>query len=118
MSNPFDDADATFLVLVNDEGQHSLWPVFADVLAGWTVALPATGRQECLDWVGGGELDRPAAQEPDSEGRDVPEADNADRSASPSADSGRRPRLAWVHRLMIARTRHRSPSPRPPRVRG
>ncbi|KUN18762.1 protein mbtH [Streptomyces antibioticus] len=51
MSNPFDDADATFLVLVNDEGQHSLWPVFADVPAGWTVALPATSRQECLDWV-------------------------------------------------------------------
>lgn len=33
--NPFDDPDATFLVLVNDEGQHSLWPAFADVPDGW-----------------------------------------------------------------------------------
>ena len=27
MSNPFDDADGRFLVLVNDEEQHSLWPM-------------------------------------------------------------------------------------------
>lgn len=27
--NPFDDPDATFLVLLNDEGQHSLWPVMS-----------------------------------------------------------------------------------------
>ncbi|MFE7595491.1 MbtH family NRPS accessory protein, partial [Kitasatospora sp. NPDC057512] len=26
MTNPFDDQDGTFLVLVNDENQHSLWP--------------------------------------------------------------------------------------------
>ncbi|MEV7979522.1 MbtH family protein [Streptomyces sp. NPDC086519] len=51
MSNPFDDAEGSFLVLVNDEGQHSLWPAFADVPAGWSVALAATGKQECLDWV-------------------------------------------------------------------
>ncbi|MFE7531850.1 MbtH family protein, partial [Kitasatospora sp. NPDC057542] len=31
MANPFDDQDGTFLVLVNDENQHSLWPQFADV---------------------------------------------------------------------------------------
>jgi uncharacterized protein YbdZ (MbtH family) len=30
-ANPFDDESARFLVLVNDENQHSLWPVFADV---------------------------------------------------------------------------------------
>lgn len=51
MTNPFDDEDGTFLVLVNDENQHSLWPVFAEVPAGWTVALPAAPRQECLDYV-------------------------------------------------------------------
>ena len=39
MPNPFDDPDGRFLVLVNDEGQHSLWPVFADVPAGWTVVF-------------------------------------------------------------------------------
>ena len=41
MPNPFDDTDGRFLVLVNDEGQHSLWPAFAEVPAGWTVVLGA-----------------------------------------------------------------------------
>ena len=51
MTNPFEDPDATYLVLVNDEGQHSLWPSFADVPAGWTVALAETDRQSCLDHI-------------------------------------------------------------------
>ncbi|MFF4794828.1 MbtH family protein [Streptomyces sp. NPDC001276] len=51
MSNPFDDADATYLVLVNDEGQHSLWPNFAEVPAGWTAAHGPDGRQACLDHI-------------------------------------------------------------------
>ncbi|MER6168071.1 MbtH family protein [Streptomyces violaceorubidus] len=51
MSNPFEDPEATYLVLVNDEGQHSLWPSFAEVPAGWTVALAETDRQACLDYI-------------------------------------------------------------------
>ncbi|MET7425487.1 MbtH family protein [Dactylosporangium sp. NPDC005555] len=51
MSNPFDDETGTFLVLVNDEGQHSLWPSFAQVPAGWTVALPETDRAAALAYV-------------------------------------------------------------------
>lgn len=51
MSNPFDDADGRFSVLVNDEGQHSLWPEFAEVPAGWTVAHGPADRQFCLDHV-------------------------------------------------------------------
>ncbi|MFC8369931.1 MULTISPECIES: MbtH family protein [unclassified Streptomyces] len=51
MTNPFENDDAQYLVLVNDELQYSLWPVFADVPAGWTVDLPAASRQECLDHV-------------------------------------------------------------------
>ncbi|WP_030565107.1 MbtH family protein [Streptomyces aureocirculatus] len=50
-NNPFDDDEARFTVLVNDEGQHSLWPVFADVPDGWTVAHPDDTRQACLDYV-------------------------------------------------------------------
>jgi MbtH protein len=34
-SNPFDDEDGRFLVLVNGEEQYSLWPTFAEVPAGW-----------------------------------------------------------------------------------
>lgn len=51
MSNPFDDADGTFLVLVNDENQHSLWPQFAEVPAGWRTVHGPAARQECLDYV-------------------------------------------------------------------
>ena len=51
MTNPFDDQEGSFLVLVNDEGQHSLWPAFAAVPAGWTVALPAGPRDAALSYV-------------------------------------------------------------------
>lgn len=51
MSNPFEDESARYCVLINDEGQYSLWPAFAQIPGGWSVALPATSRQECLDYV-------------------------------------------------------------------
>ncbi|MFE3203448.1 MbtH family protein [Embleya sp. NPDC055664] len=50
-TNPFEDNDATYLVLVNDENQHSLWPATLDVPAGWTVTHPEADRQTCLDHV-------------------------------------------------------------------
>lgn len=51
MSNPFDDAAGRFLVLVNHENQHSLWPAFAAVPAGWEIVLPETGRDECMAYI-------------------------------------------------------------------
>ncbi|MDI5963339.1 MbtH family protein [Streptomyces sp. SL13] len=51
MTNPFDDTEGTFLVVVNDENQHSLWPSFADVPAGWTVARGEGSREEALAYV-------------------------------------------------------------------
>ncbi|KQX54474.1 MULTISPECIES: MbtH family protein [unclassified Streptomyces] len=51
MTNPFDDADGIFHVVVNDEGQHALWPTFADVPAGWEVVLEAAGRADALAYV-------------------------------------------------------------------
>ena len=51
MSNPFDDADGSFLVLVNDEGQHSLWPEFVEVPAGWNAVFGPDKRQACLEHV-------------------------------------------------------------------
>lgn len=50
-SNPFDDEDGTFYVLINGEEQHSLWPAFAPVPAGWTVAYGESSRTECLAYV-------------------------------------------------------------------
>jgi MbtH protein len=51
VSNPFDNEDGSFFVLINAEGQHSLWPSFIDVPNGWSVILPATGRAACLEFV-------------------------------------------------------------------
>nr|MDT0522942.1 MbtH family protein [Streptomyces sp. DSM 41633] len=50
-SNPFDDENGTFYVLVNDEEQHSLWPAFADMPAGWRVVFGEAGRDECLSYI-------------------------------------------------------------------
>ncbi|MGC5015683.1 MbtH family protein [Streptosporangium sp. DT93] len=49
--NPFDDPDGIFVVLVNDEEQHSLWPSKLAVPAGWRVVHGEAARQECLDYV-------------------------------------------------------------------
>jgi MbtH protein len=51
MTNPFEKADGAFLVLINDEGQYSLWPAFITVPEGWTVVLGPQTRQECLDYI-------------------------------------------------------------------
>ncbi|MGY5035583.1 MbtH family protein [Streptomyces sp. 900116325] len=51
MNNPFDDPDAAYLVLVNHEGQHSLWPDFAEVPNGWEKVHGPDVRIACLDYV-------------------------------------------------------------------
>ncbi|MGW4652243.1 MbtH family protein [Kitasatospora sp. NPDC004289] len=51
MANPFDDPDAAYLVLVNAEGQHSLWPAYVDIPEGWDKVFGEAGRQECLDHI-------------------------------------------------------------------
>ncbi|UUM21974.1 MbtH family protein [Mycoavidus sp. SF9855] len=51
MSNPFDDPNGVFLVLVNAENQHSLWPNFAEVPAGWQTVHGPDARQACLDYI-------------------------------------------------------------------
>ncbi|MFG1653247.1 MbtH family protein [Micromonospora sp. NPDC049275] len=51
MANPFDDEGGTFLVLVNGEGQHSLWPDAKPVPAGWRTVSGPTSRGACLAYV-------------------------------------------------------------------
>lgn len=51
MSNPLDDETARFYVLVNLEGQHSLWPAFAAVPAGWDIVLKDATRHACLEYI-------------------------------------------------------------------
>lgn len=52
MSNPFDDQDGAFVVLINDKGQHSLWPAAAEIPAGWSIAYEQNGRKACIEYIG------------------------------------------------------------------
>jgi MbtH protein len=51
MTNPFEDDQAEFLVVVNHEEQYSLWPAFKEIPAGWTATGTRGSRQTCLDWI-------------------------------------------------------------------
>jgi MbtH protein len=51
MANPFEDEDGRFLVLRNDEGQYSLWPLFIDVPAGWAVVQEEASRADSLQFI-------------------------------------------------------------------
>ena len=50
-TNPFEDENGTYLALINDEGQYSLWPEYIEVPAGWTTVHGPAGRQVCLDYI-------------------------------------------------------------------
>jgi MbtH protein len=56
-TNPFDDENGEFYALVNREGQHSLWPTFAEVPAGWTVVHGPGSRRSALDHIEAGWTD-------------------------------------------------------------
>ena len=51
MTNPFEDENGVYHVLVNDEGQHSLWPSFIAVPAGWTIVHGSDTRAACLEYI-------------------------------------------------------------------
>jgi MbtH protein len=51
MTNPFDDEDGSFLVVVDAEGRHALWPAFAAVPEGWTQVYGEADRRSCLEYV-------------------------------------------------------------------
>jgi MbtH protein len=51
VTNPFEDENGIYHVLVNDEGQHSLWPNFVDVPEGWTIVHKADSRAACLEFI-------------------------------------------------------------------
>jgi MbtH protein len=51
VANPFDDEDGSFFALINDEGQYSLWPAFAQVPGGWKIVFGEDSRKACLDFI-------------------------------------------------------------------
>lgn len=51
MNNPFDNPDGRYFVLTNDEGQHSLWPSFAEVPGGWHAVYGEADRESSLRYI-------------------------------------------------------------------
>jgi MbtH protein len=51
VTNPFEDENGVYHVLVNGEGQHSLWPTFIEVPKGWTIIHKADTRAACLEFI-------------------------------------------------------------------
>jgi MbtH protein len=51
VTNPFDDENGIYHVLINAEGQHSLWPSFIDVPEGWTIIHKSDNRAACLELI-------------------------------------------------------------------
>jgi MbtH protein len=52
MPNPFDDQGGVFVVLINHQGQYSLWPAATEIPAGWCVAGEQGGRDACIEYIG------------------------------------------------------------------
>ncbi len=48
MTNPFDNAELKFLILINAEKQYSLWPDFASIPAGWAIFSGPDSREVCV----------------------------------------------------------------------
>lgn len=51
MTNPFEDDNGIYNVLINEEGQHSLWPSFIEVPKGWTIIHKSDSRAACLEFI-------------------------------------------------------------------
>ncbi|SDT16904.1 MbtH protein [Pseudomonas umsongensis] len=52
MTNPFEIESGIFYVLVNNEGQHSLWPDCVATPAGWQRVFGPDSRDNCLSFIG------------------------------------------------------------------
>ncbi|KOO51013.1 MbtH family protein [Viridibacillus arvi] len=51
MSNPFENENGIYNVLINEEGQHSLWPSFLVIPEGWSIIYWEESRQDCLEYI-------------------------------------------------------------------
>ncbi|MGM9924502.1 MAG: MbtH family protein [Bacillus sp. (in: firmicutes)] len=51
MANPFENNEGLYYVLMNEEGQYSLWPDFIPVPSGWDVKNGPAGRSESQEYI-------------------------------------------------------------------
>jgi MbtH protein len=63
-----DDAQGTFLVVVNDEEQYSVWPEGRPLPAGWREPGTRGPKQDCLTYID--EVSADARARPRVDGRD------------------------------------------------
>jgi MbtH protein len=62
VESPFENDDLAYVILINDENQHSLWPADMTVPAGWNVIYGPDSRTSCLNYVDSHWVDmRPAS---------------------------------------------------------
>jgi MbtH protein len=51
MATASDDQDGSYVVVVNHENQHALWPDYSPVPNGWTVKFGPDKKPACLEYV-------------------------------------------------------------------
>ncbi|MCR6105083.1 MbtH family protein [Salipaludibacillus agaradhaerens] len=51
MAHPFESTEHHYMVLINEEGQHSLWPAVMAIPEGWHVVFSENTREACVDYV-------------------------------------------------------------------
>ena len=50
-TNPFENEDGVYHVLINEDEQYSLWPSFREVPQGWTIVHRSDSRAACLKYI-------------------------------------------------------------------
>jgi MbtH protein len=51
MSNAEQDDDRTYVVVINDEEQYSIWLAHKPIPNGWRAVGPQGKKAECLDYI-------------------------------------------------------------------
>jgi MbtH protein len=47
----FEDDGTSYIIVVNEEEQYSIWPAERPIPAGWHTAGPSGTRADCLAWI-------------------------------------------------------------------
>ncbi|MEV6731325.1 MULTISPECIES: MbtH family protein [unclassified Streptomyces] len=50
-TNPFEDPEGRYVVLANEEGQHSLWSARIQQPSGWEQVRGEGTKQECAEYI-------------------------------------------------------------------
>ncbi|MCM3128975.1 MbtH family protein [Paenibacillus provencensis] len=51
MVNTVDNENGSFVVLINDEEQYSMWPEMIDVPPGWTIVYGTDNKLACQKYI-------------------------------------------------------------------